>query len=102
MKLNLLKVSAAMEAAGMNQKSLAAAAGWSEAKASRLLNGITENVDMAMLEDLKKALGPHFNLAAFLDIEDAAQSAAERELLRKWREADEHAKTLAEMALKPR
>lgn len=99
MKLHTGNLLAALDASGLNQQGLAEKAGWSEAKASRLLNGKTKDVTMAMVKDLEKALG--VSAAYLLDLEDAAQTDEEREILINFRLAQARDREIAKAALKP-
>jgi transcriptional regulator with XRE-family HTH domain len=99
MKLHLGNLHAALDAGGLDQKGLADKAGWSEAKASRLLNGITKDVTMTMVKELEQALG--VSAAYLLDLEDVAQTDEEREILRNYRAAQARDREIAKAALKP-
>lgn len=99
MKLHLPNLTAALDAKGMKQKDLAKAAGWSEAKASRLLNGLTGDVTLTMLNELAAALG--VSPGYLVNLEDVAQTAAEREILQNYRAAQARDRQIAEAALRP-
>jgi len=99
MKLHLPNLLAALDARRFTQKELAAAAGWSEAKASRLVNGRTKDVTMAMVKDLETALG--VSAAYLFNLEDAAQTDDERRLLANYRNAQERDRLIARAALSP-
>lgn len=99
MKLHLANLQAALDACGLDQKGLAQKAGWSEAKASRLLNGLTKDVTMGMVKDLEAALG--VSAAYLLDLDDVAQTDDEREILLNYRAAQARDREIAKAALKP-
>ena len=84
----------------MSQADLARATGWSEAKVSRLVKGVTGDITMAMLVELEKQLG--VSVAYLLDISDVAQSDAERELLVNFRRAQERDRQIALATVAPR
>lgn len=100
MKPILPNLQTALDARQMNQADFARKMGWSEAKVSRLVSGQTKEVSMTMLREIERALG--FSLAYLMDIEDVAQTDAERELLAQYRRADSRDKELAAAALRPR
>lgn len=99
MKLHPGKLQAALDASGLDQKGLAARAGWSEAKASRLLNGLVKDVTVGMVKDLEAALG--VSAAYLLDLDDVAQTDEEREILRNYRAAQARDREIAKAALAP-
>lgn len=96
----LPNLQAALDAKQMSQADLARATGWSEAKVSRLVKGVTGDITMAMLSELEKQLG--VSVAYLLDISDVAQSDAERELLANFRLAQERDRQLALATVAPR
>lgn len=91
---------AAMDIRGISQSELSRKLVWSEAKLSRLMNGKQKGVTVATLLELQEALG--VSLAFLMNIEDVAQTDAERALLAGYRKADQRDQALAESALKPR
>ena len=99
MKLHLANLLAALDAKGMKQKDLAKAAGWSEAKASRLLNGLTGDVTLTMLNELASALG--VSPGYLVNLSDVAQTPKEREILRNSRAAQARDQLIAEAILRP-
>jgi transcriptional regulator with XRE-family HTH domain len=99
MRLNMTNLLAALDAKGMNQKELAVLCGWSEAKASRLLNGLTGEITLTTIKELEAALG--VKAAFLLDLEDVAQNAKEREMLVNYRKAQERDRAIAEAAVAP-
>lgn len=99
MKPALPNLHIALTRAGMNQADLARRTGWSEAKVSRLLNGQTQEVTVAMLKELEAALG--CSLAYLLDIEDVAQDDYERDMLRRSRRANPRERQAVESILPP-
>lgn len=99
MKLHQGNLQAALDACGLDQKGLAKKAGWSEAKASRLLNGLTKDVTVGMVKDLEAALG--VSAAYLLDLDDVAQTDEEREILRNYRAAQARDREIAKAALQP-
>lgn len=98
-QLNYVKIQAALDASGLDQKGLADKAGWSEAKVSRLLNGLVKDVTVGMVKDLEAALG--VSAAYLLDLDDVAQDDEEREFLRNYRIAQARDREIAKAALKP-
>lgn len=100
MKPLLPNLQAALDIRQMNQADFARRMGWSEAKVSRLISGQTQEVKMPMLREIEQALG--FSVAYLMDIEDVAQTAAERELLAQYRSAESRDRELASAALRPR
>lgn len=96
----LPNLQAAMDAKQMSQADLARVTGWSEAKVSRLVRGITGDITVAMLAELEKRLG--VSVAYLLDITDVAQSDAERELLVNFRLAQERDRQIALATVAPR
>ena len=99
MQLHTGKLQAALDASGLDQKGLADKAGWSEAKVSRLLNGLVKDVTVGMVKDLEAALG--VSAAYLLDLDDVAQTDKEREILLNYRIAQERDRVIAEAALRP-
>ena len=91
---------AAMEAASMSGADLARATGWSEAKVSRLISGITGDITVATLAELERALGA--KVSYLLAIDDVAQTAEERELLLNFRKAQERDRQIALATVAPR
>lgn len=91
---------AAMDAKQMTQADLARATGWSEAKVSRLIRGVAKEVTVATLAELEKQLG--VKVSYLLDLNDVAQTDAERSLLRDFRTAQERDREIARAAVKPR
>ena len=89
-----------MDIRGISQSELSRKLVWSEAKLSRLMNGKQKGVTVATLLELQEALG--VSLAFLMNIEDVAQTDAERALLAGYRKADQRDQALAESALKPR
>lgn len=100
MKLHLPNLRDAMDRRQVTAADLARALDWSEAKASRLLNGKTKDVTVAMVKELEAYLG--VSAAYLLDLEDAAQTEAERLLLKRYRAAQDRDRKVAEAALSPR
>lgn len=96
----LPNLQAAMDAKQMSQADLARVTGWSEAKVSRLVKGVTGDITVAMLAELEKRLG--VSVAYLLDITDVAQSDAERELLANFRQAQERDRQIALATVAPR
>ena len=90
----------AMDAAKMSRADLARATGWSEAKVSRLVSGITGDITVAMLAELERVLG--MKLSYLLAIDDVAQTAEERELLLNFRKAQERDRQIALATVAPR
>lgn len=99
MSLNMPNLLAALDAKGWNQKELASRCGWSEAKASRLLNGVTGEITLTTIRELEAALG--VSAAYLLDMEEVAQTPKEREMLLNYRKAQERDRAIAEAALTP-
>ena len=89
-----------MEAASMSGADLARATGWSEAKVSRLISGITGDITVATLAELERALGA--KVSYLLAIDDVAQTAEERELLLNFRKAQERDRQIALATVAPR
>lgn len=83
----------------MSQADLARRGGWSEAKVSRLLNGQTQEVTVAMLKDLEAALG--CSVAFLLDLEDVAQDDFERDVLKRSRKAHPRERQAVQAILPP-
>jgi transcriptional regulator with XRE-family HTH domain len=99
MELHIPNLLAALEVKRWNQKDLADACGWSEAKASRLINGKTGEITLAILKDLEKALG--VSAAHLVNLEDVAQTPAEKALLAAYRAASSRERHIAEAVLNP-
>ena len=99
MKPPLPNLLAALDAKEFTQKELSAAAGWSESKASRLINGKIKDVTMAMVKDLEDALG--VSAAYLLDLTDMAQTDDERRMLANYRVAQERDRAIARAAVAP-
>lgn len=100
MKSLVPNLQAAMDIRQTNQAELSRKLGWSEAKLSRIINGIQKGVTVAQLKELEAALG--ISLAFLMDVEDVAQTEDERALLAGYRKAQQRDREIARAALQPR
>ena len=100
MKLHIPNLLAAMARRGVSQAEFARGLGWSESKLSRMVNEKTEGITLTQISDLAGFLG--VSEAALVDLEDVAQTDAEREVLRNFRVAEARDQELARQQLKPR
>jgi transcriptional regulator with XRE-family HTH domain len=98
-QLSLPNLQVALDAAGLNQAELGRRLGWSEAKVSRLINGKTKGITMAMLRELEQELG--CSAAFLLGIEDVPQSDLELDFLLRFRAASERERKAADAILPP-
>lgn len=100
MKSLVPNLQAAMDIRQTNQAELSRKLGWSEAKLSRIINGIQKGVTVAQLKELEAALG--ISLAFLMDVDDVAQTEDERALLADYRKAHKRDKEIARAAVQPR
>lgn len=101
MDLNPDKVRAALARMGKKQADLSRLTGWSEAKVSRYVTGKNlGEVTLTNLTELAAAL--RVSPAELVDLEDVAQTEAEKLLLRNFRLAADRDKDLAQAQVEPR
>jgi transcriptional regulator with XRE-family HTH domain len=101
MELNPVKVREALARAGKSQADLSRLTGWSEAKVSRYVTG--KNLGEVTLTNLKElAAALDVSAAALVELEDVAQTDAEKRLLRNFRAATDRDKGLAQAQVEPR
>lgn len=101
MELNPNKVRDALARMGKTQADLSRLTGWSEAKVSRYVTGKNlGEVTLTNLTELAAAL--RVSPAELVDLEDVAQTDAEKRLLRNFRTAPARDKDLAQAQVEPR
>ena len=100
MKLHIPNLLAAMARRDVSQAEFARGLGWSESKLSRMVNEKTEGITLTQISELARFLG--VSEAVLVDLEDVAQTDAEREVLRNFRVAEARDQELARQQLKPR